>query len=112
MWGRRVAIVTMLAACGGGGGGGDDGGGVDAPGGDGAGGPTLSDHYPGDVGIGGDPAVVWFEDFQAGSVVQITSRYDQAQGTAQMQVVPDVPPGSGNAATALAMTAGGATAAV
>src|SRR5690606_11451791 len=43
---------------GGGGGGGDDG-----PGG---GGPTLSERYPGDVGIAGDPAVLFHDDFETG----------------------------------------------
>src|SRR5688572_23610822 len=72
-----------------------------------SGGMTLSDRYPGDVGLGADPAVIWFEDFEAGSVSAITGRYDQAQGTARMQLVTDAP--SGNA---LALTAGGSVSAV
>jgi len=70
-------------------------------------GPTLSDRYPGDVGLGGDPAVIWFEDFEEGSVGAVTSRYNQAQGMARMQLTTDAPHGS-----ALALTAGGAVQAV
>ena len=39
------------------------GGGRDAGGG---GGMTLSDRYPGDVGLADDPAVLFFDDFEAG----------------------------------------------
>ena len=67
---------------------------------------TLSDRYPGDVGLGGDPAVIWFEDFEA-SLSAITGRYDQTQGVARMQVVSDA--ASGNA---LSLTAGGGVDAV
>src|SRR6185503_8434609 len=96
-----------LAACGGGSGGGDDS--PDASGtSDGSmGGMTLSDKYPGDVGLGGDSAVVWFEDFEEGSVGAVVARYNQAQGQARMQLVTDAPKGS-----ALALTAGGAVSAV
>jgi hypothetical protein len=94
---RAIGIAIVLAACGGGAGGGDAG--DDAP--DAAtGDPTLSDQYPGDVGLGGDPAVVWFEDFEAGTVAAVTARYDQAQGAARMALV------AGPAGEAMAMTAG------
>jgi hypothetical protein len=98
----------MAAACGGGSGGddGDDGGGPDAPRADAAAtGDVLADDYPGDVGLGGDPAVVWFEDFEAASVAAVTARYDQAQGQARMQLVPDRPAGQGGT-QAMALTAG------
>ena len=72
-----------------------------------SGGMTLSDRYPGDVGLGADPAVIWFEDFEAGSVSAITGRYNQAQGTARMALSTDSP--SGNS---LALTAGGSVSAV
>ena len=100
-----VRLLVFLVACGGGGGGGGGDGGKspDAS----AGGPTLSDQYPGDVGLGSDPAVIWFEDFEEGSVAAITSRYNQAQGMARMQVTSDAEHGS-----ALALTAGGAVQAV
>lgn len=95
----------VVAACGGG----DDSGNlpVDAsstidspPGGQ----RFLAEDYPGDQGLGADPAVVWFEDFEAGSVAAVTARYDQAQGAARMQLV--TPPPAGTSGTALALTAG------
>ena len=101
MWGSRAGLVAMLAACGGGGRGTDATVGGDRPIGQP---PTLSDGYPGDVGLGNDPAVVWFEDFEEGSVGAIVARYDQAQGQPRMAVVSDHAGG----ASALALTAGGA----
>lgn len=86
---RGAAIALVFAACGGGG---HPVGSVDGPpgGADGsAGAPTLSGMHPGDVGLGSDPAVVWFEDFEEGSVAAIAGRYDQAQGSARMTVVTD-----------------------
>jgi hypothetical protein len=104
---RAPFVFCVLAACG------DDGGGageVDAPttsadASQNTGG--LSDRYPGDNGLGGDPAVIWFEDFEAASVAAVTGRYDQAQGMARMQLTTDAPKGN-----ALAMTSGGAVSAV
>lgn len=61
------ASIMAVAACGGGGDGGPpigDGGGSGSDAG--GGGNTLSDRYPGDVGIGGDPAVLFHDDFEAG----------------------------------------------
>ena len=85
---RGAAIGLVIAACGGGGGHATT---KDAPSdsasGSGVGG--LSDMYPGDVGLGSDPSVVWFEDFEEGSVPAITGRYDQAQGAARMTVISD-----------------------
>jgi len=104
---RRAAVLLAFAAwaCG------DDAGGSGsdaASTSDGeSGGMTLSDRYPGDTGLGGDPAVVWFEDFEEGSVGAVVARYNQAQGQARMQLVTDAPRGS-----ALAMTAGGSVSAV
>lgn len=82
---RGLAIALVLAACGGGHSGASADGATDSSSGSGG----LSDLYPGDVGLGSDPAVVWFEDFEEGSVSAITGRYDQAQGTARMTVVSD-----------------------
>jgi hypothetical protein len=76
---------------------------------DGAGG-TLSSKYPGDIGIGGDPAVVWAEGFEEGSVGAVTARYDDFKNAPGMTLVGDVPPGSGGAA-ALRLTAGGSASA-
>ena len=54
---------------------------------------TLSDRYPGDLGLGADPAVIWFEDFEAGSVAAVVGRYDQAQGMARMSLTNYAPSG-------------------
>ncbi len=86
---------------------GDDGGGGGAD--TGAPGGTLAEEHPGDVGLGADPDVIWFEDFEEGSVALITARYDQVQGSARMALVSDTPSGVGQA---LALTAGGGTDAV
>jgi hypothetical protein len=101
---RRIAIV-VLAACG--------GGGTSAmpdatsPTDGTTGGTGLSATYPDDVGIGSDPSVIWFEDFEGGSVATITGRYDQTQGMQRMALVTDAPKGM-----ALALTAGGSVSAV
>jgi len=58
------------------------------------GGSTLAARYPGDVGIDADPAVVWHEDFEEGSVDAVVARYDDHKNTPGMQLVADVPPGS------------------
>src|SRR5690606_12399524 len=100
--------LLLLAACGGSGGGNSGDPDATTPPSDGdASGPTLSDEYPGDVGLGGEPAVIWFEDFEAGSLAAVTGRYDQVQGMARMQLVGDAPVGS-----ALELTAGGGVDAV
>ena len=107
---RKLASLVLLVACGGnsgdapgdgsnGGNGGDGGGG---------GGSALSDKYPGDVGLGDDPAVVWLEDFELASVAAVSARYDQVQGASRMQLVSDKIGG----AQAMAMTAGQGVAAV
>ncbi len=111
--GMRAAIISLaLVACGGGAGGdGDDapdgGTGSDGPGG---GDMVLSDNYPGDTGLGADPAVVWFEDFEQGSVGAIAGRYDQVQGMARMALVGD--PAPSTTGNALSLTAGGGVDAV
>ncbi len=101
-----ILVGIALSGCGAGG-----TANVDAPTGNGPpSGGTLSEQYPGDVGIGGNPAVVWYEDFEAASVAAVTSRYDQSQGVARMTLVADHAPGSSG--TALALRAGGGVAAV
>ena len=131
-----IAFTSLLTQCGGGddtpsdsvqsgGGGGDgDSGGSDSggnnsgasdsggnsSGGNGSGGDsegTLSEEYPGDVGMADDPAVVWMENFEAGSVGEVLSRYDDHKNPAGMSLVADVPAeSSGN--QALLMLASGA----
>jgi hypothetical protein len=101
----RAFVAFLLIGCGGGG----DGTGTDARGAsDGqASGSGLSDMYPADVGLGGDPAVIWFEDFEAGSVAAVAARYNQVQGMARMQLGTDAARGQ-----ALALTAGAGVSAV
>ncbi len=41
---------------------------------------TLADRYPCDRGIAGDPAVVWAENFEEGSVAAVTARYGRGFG--------------------------------
>jgi hypothetical protein len=60
----------------------------------GGGGPGIASKYPGDTGIDQDPAVVWAENFEEGSVDAVTARYDSFQDPAGMQLVTDVAPGS------------------
>lgn len=64
---------------------------------------TLSERYPGDRGLGDDPAVVWFEDFEEGSTAAIAARYDQVRDDGRWSLVADTPNGSGSA---LALRAG------
>ena len=75
---------------------------------DGDGDATLSDEYPGDVGMASDEAVVWIEDFEADSVSAVVARYDDYKNTAGMSLVTDVPEeSSGN--RALGLSAGTAS---
>src|SRR5947208_15699063 len=59
----------------------------------------LADRYPCDRGIAGDPAVVWAESFEEGSVSAVTSRYDDYKNAGGMALVPDTPSGSCGAAS-------------
>ncbi len=52
---------------------------------------TLASKYPGDVGMQGDPAVVWMENFEEGSVAGVTSRYDSHANPPGMSLEADVP---------------------
>ena len=40
---------------------------------------TLAAQYPGDVGIGDDPDVVWYEPFEQEEVSEFVERYDQVR---------------------------------
>jgi hypothetical protein len=64
---------------------------------------TLSERYPGDLGLGGDPAVIWFEDFEEGSLAAVAGRYDQVRDDGNWTLVADTPSGTGSA---LALRAG------
>src|SRR6266568_6268334 len=47
--------------------------------------PRLADRYPCDRGIAGDPAVVWAENFEEGSVSAVTSRSEEHTSELQSQ---------------------------
>jgi hypothetical protein len=81
----------------GGGGGGSSGGGI-------------ASRHPGDQGIEADPAVVWSEGFEEGSVGAVTARYEDFKNPAGMELIADVPPGSAGGAS-MRMTAGGSASA-
>ncbi|MDB4959723.1 MAG: hypothetical protein JWO36_7292 [Myxococcales bacterium] len=102
-----LAAFAVSTACGSSGSvtDGNGAGSADAPA---AGEHTLSDDHPGDIGLGADPAVVWFEDFEEASVAAVTARYNDSAGATRMQLVPDHVGGQ----AALALTAGGAVSAV
>src|SRR2546428_2774066 len=56
-----------------------------------SGGQRLADRYPCDQGIAGDPAVVWAENFEEGSVSAVTSRYQDYKNAGGMALVSDRP---------------------
>lgn len=64
---------------------------------------TLSELHPGDLGMDEDPSVVWFEDFEEGSLNAIEARYDQVRNNGRIALVSDTPNGTG---TALSLRAG------
>lgn len=68
-------------------------------------GAGIAAAYPGDAGIENDPAVVWAEMFEEGSVDGVTSRYDDFKNPDGMSLVADVPAGSSGSA-AMKLTAG------
>jgi len=68
---------------------------------------TLASRYPGDAGIEADPALVWHERFDEGSVDAIASRYDSHANVPGMAIVTDRRPAAAGA-LALQLTAGGA----
>ena len=67
---------------------------------------TLAAKYLGDVGIGSDPAVVLYENFEEGSVSAVVARYDTSDNAAGMALVADHPANS-SGGHALQLTAGG-----
>jgi hypothetical protein len=71
----------------------------------------LSAKYPGDMGIGKDPAVVWAELFDEGSVAAFTARYDSSTNPAGMTLMTDAPAKSaGKASMKLTSSGDGANA--
>lgn len=70
---------------------------------------TLAEKHPGDVGMGTDPEVVLYENFQEGSVAAVTARYNTVVHTAGMALVADHPVNSPGT-HAMRLTSGGSTA--
>ncbi|HEV3182418.1 MAG TPA: putative Ig domain-containing protein [Steroidobacteraceae bacterium] len=68
---------------------------------------TLSQKHPGDAGLGSDPAVVFYENFEEGSVAGVVARYNSYKNTAGMSLVADHPRDSPGR-HAMRFTAGGA----
>jgi hypothetical protein len=54
----------------------------------------IAAQYPGDVGIASDPRVVLVEDFESGTIANLSSRWDQVMNGAGMSFVSGVPEGS------------------
>ena len=71
----------------------------DTPVTDTSGSPGFSGKYPGDLGIDKDPAVVWAENFEEGTVDAVVGRYDDHKNTPGMTLVTDVPGKSGGKAS-------------
>jgi hypothetical protein len=70
--------------------------------------PGFSGKYPGDLGIDKDPAVVWAENFEEGTVDAVVARYDDHKNTPGMTLQTDVPTKSGGKSS-MKLVAGGAT---
>src|SRR5215469_6553889 len=68
---------------------------------------TLAQKHPGDVGIGSDPAVVFYDNFSEASVAALVARYTSFKNTGGMALVADHPPNSPSP-HAIQLTAGGA----
>jgi hypothetical protein len=53
--------------------------------------PTLSSKYPKDAGLGGDAAVIFFEDFEKNSLAEVSARWNETHNGAGMSLVTDIP---------------------
>ncbi len=56
--------------------------------------PGLAAKYPGDIGVEEDPAVVFVESFDEGSLAAMVGRWSSAKNQGGMAFSEDVPPGS------------------
>jgi hypothetical protein len=68
---------------------------------------TLASKYPGDIGIGADPAVVWNENFSESSVSAVAARYSTVVNTGGMALVADIPAHNSASSKSISMVAGG-----
>lgn len=67
---------------------------------------SLAAQYPGDRGMSRDPAIVFYEDFSAGSLGALVTRYTEVRNSAGIQLAADHPAGSPSR-FAVQLTAGG-----
>lgn len=67
---------------------------------------TLSERYPGDVGIAADPAVIFHDPYEDTSPSTLSSRYQDVQNSAGVSMVSDKPTKS-RGARSVRLTAGG-----
>ena len=56
--------------------------------------PGLASAYPGDRGLGADPRVVFFENFENGTVAELSPRWDELKNPDNLSLVSDAPAGS------------------
>jgi len=56
--------------------------------------PGLASAYPGDGGLGADPRVVFFENFESGTVAELSARWEDLNKASNLSLVSDVPQGS------------------
>jgi hypothetical protein len=68
---------------------------------------TLATKYPGDIGIGADPAVIWDENFSEGSVSAVSARYSTVVNTGGMTLVADIPAHNAASTKSISMISGG-----
>ena len=68
---------------------------------------TLAAKYPGDIGIGADPAVIWDENFSEGSVSAVAARYSTVVNTGGMALVADIPTHNAASTKSISMISGG-----
>ena len=52
---------------------------------------SLAEKYPGDIGIGSDPNVVFTENFEEGTLAAVLARWESVQKSDIMSLVPDTP---------------------
>jgi hypothetical protein len=71
-------------------------------------GDLLAAEYPGDSGIDSDPDVVWYEDFEQGSVDALVARYDDAKSDG-LSFSDDIPSASSGAQSVVMAASGGAS---
>ena len=56
------------------------------------GGSGIAVGYPGDIGIGGDPRVIFADDFESyASAAELTTRWDDAYQNAQLRIATEAP---------------------